>query len=481
MTNLEQLIEKQIVITSYEAIDYCVNILKISNEAARKRLQRISSNHIYKVKGICADKKVILWYKDIIKDEIFYEKLVSLLKLHAQQHYYVINALKINYGKVKKLKLASYSISPVEKCKGHKPFYQIILDLKQLELVDEEDEFYVINDKIMDKPSVSNALSLIQNITLNQFHKWIQNTGLISYNKAQFDSSFSTYQFGIVAPSYIKTLTRKPSDKITPAFLIADIVLNREVSSEDIQYFIKKVENAVLRNKSISILPFLIVSTHNPEVHHLLKKNGIIIGNIDELFGASYSETVFGIMDLLINSVDVLQKRPECYLKLIDNIEKLAIGKMNNLKGELFEMAVGYYHSKYCQILEISKKITIENTYREVDVYAVSQEKVIFAECKGRSSEIEDEYIDNWVSDTIPRIYKTVNSWPTICGKKIVFEIWCTGGFTQKSNNLLISKQEKTKRYEIHFYDLNDMYALARKANMKHLKDVFSKYYSKKI
>ncbi|UKI18491.1 MAG: hypothetical protein L6V80_03100 [Bacteroidales bacterium] len=93
-------------------------------------------------------------------------------------------------------------------------------------------------------------------------------------------------------------------------------------------------------------------------------------------------------MNLMENAGAILKTNPEQYLSLLANIEKLAIGKTNNLKGDLFEMTVGYYHGQICQSLEIGKNVYYEQEHREIDVFALYQNKVVVAECKGYNKKI---------------------------------------------------------------------------------------------
>ena len=236
-----------------------------------------------------------------------------------------------------------------------------------------------------------------------------------------------------------------------------------------------------MTNQVAKSLPFLLINTHKENVYSLLKRNGIIVANIDELFGKDYSSTLNGILNLLENAGAILKKDPKSYLTLIDNIEKLAIGKTYNLKGELFEMTVGLFHSQQCQSLDISKKIYYDSKEVEIDVYAVYQDKVVFAECKGYNYPIDNEYIQQWITVKIPTVRKWALSCESLSNKKIVFEIWCTGGFLESSQNILIEAGQKTKKYLIQYYDLNKMNQVAKEQKMTHFRRVLKSYYTKEI
>lgn len=479
MTKISNYIKNKTVTVSSDVVSYCVNILGITETNARKRIQRLPV-HILKIKGICSNKQSIIYLRDNWAKDDYFEKLVVLLSNHAKQHYAIISALQIHSGVVEKDKLASYSISPIKKVKGHKMFNTIIEDLEKLNLITEDDTFYYLSyDRV--NHIRSKAQSLVQKITLLHFNEWARNIGLISYDKTKFNADFSNYQFGMVAPSYIKSLTSKPKSKIIPAFVTADILICSNIMPDDVSFIVKKMENISMQNQSAKFIPFLLTNSHNKDVYNLLKSNGIVVGNIDELFGNKYSETVLGIINLIEHAGAILKKNPEQYLKLLGNIEKLSIGKTYNLKGDLFEMVVGYYHGKLCQLLEIGKTIFHDDNHHEIDVYALYQDKVVFAECKGYNHNIDDDYVKYWLSVKIPSIREWALSCDSLKTRKIEFELWCTGGFTYDSNQLLSELKQKTKKYSIDFFSLEDMRQLARDKKVDHFEKIIKTYYTKEV
>ena len=351
MISIEQFIRNKIVTSSSDVIDFCVQELNLEEDVARKRIQRLPDT-IYRYKGMCFSRQSILYHKDDWMIEGFTEAVVAVLRKYAKQHYVVIKALEMHGGYIPIDKLASYSMSPVELVKGHKSFNSVILDLKNLHLIGEGDTGYVLySDAVNQKRS--KAKNLIHNVTLEHFNNWARNIGLISYNSTKYNSTCSRYQFGLVAPSYVRTLTYKSTGgNIVPAFVVADILIG-DLDQDAILFLTQKLSNMVGLNHNSKYLPFFITDSHDADIYRTLKEAGVIIGNVDELFGEQYSCTIKGILNLIENAGAILKTNPEQYLSLLANIEKLAIGKTNNLKGDLFEMTVGYYHSQLCQSLEI--------------------------------------------------------------------------------------------------------------------------------
>lgn len=480
MISIEKYIESEIVVSSGDAIRYGETSLGITNEAARKRLQNLPKD-IYKIKGICRAKQSILYCKDSWGSTEFFDKLIEVLKKDAQQHYAVLNAINLHHGVISKDILPEYTISPVGKVKGHKSLNTIIEDLIFLRLIKETDDTYELLGCAYNNERKSEALNVIHKITLEDFREWGRNIGLFSYNSADFHKEISSYSFAMTAPSYIKGLVSKSQKKPIPAFIVVDILLNRDIRKDDIGFFIKKLENVSMCNPA-KIIPFLLIGTHDQDVYHTLKSNGIIVGNIDELFGKKYSESLYGILNLMENAGAILKRNPDQYLNLLKSIEALSTGKTYNLKGALFEMAVGYFHSQQsCKTLDVSKKVSYSGKCREIDVYAEYHNRVVFAECKGYNSKIEDDYVEKWLSEKIPVIRDWALHQDHIKNKQFVFEIWSTGGFTDESYNKLSMAHEKTKKYQIDFYDANKMLQTAKEQNIPHFIELLKTYYLKEI
>ena len=479
MTYIKKFIANKVVTSSSEVVRTCVEELGISEENARKRLERISTG-IVKIKGICRNGQSILYIEGIRQDSTFHEALLDTLEKSATQHYLLLRALQLYGGAIPKEKLASFSSSPVLDTRGHKSFSSIISDLKRLGLIKESETSYALKEDNVNEKKAK-AIDLVQSIALNHFCDWARNIGLISYYSFKFNSEFSQYQFGLVAPSYIKSLSSTNGEKVRPAFLLADVLVMEGIIESDVLFISKKLENISCKNKNVRFIPFLLVTTHSQDVYQKLKASGIIVGNLDELFGNKYSEVLTGILTLVENAGVILRKNPDQYLRLIDNIEKLAVGRTYNLKGTLFEMAVGLFHGLQCQSLEISKKVYAGGKEAEIDVYAIYQDRVFFAECKGYNYAVEDEYVEKWLSVKI----NTIRAWALSCeslqNRRVEFEIWSTGGFDEKALNRLSQMKAKTKKYSIEYFDMVKMLSIAKVKKATSFEKVLREHYKREL
>ena len=261
----------------------------------------------------------------------------------------------------------------------------------------------------------------------------------------------------------------------TYQFVVADFLIGNKKNEVDIDFFLKKIE--VLRSITTmpTFLPFLVTDYLDLNIFKKLKERGVIIALVDRMFGRGYKELIEALINSITNAGAILKNDPEAYLKLIDSINKLAIGKTNNLKGDLFELAVGYYHGQKCKGLNVGKIINFQGEQREIDVLAVYESKIIIAECKGYKSKISKEEIEKWVSEKINLIRKWLNSIDVYAQKEFVFEHWSTGGYTDEAIEYICKLQPK--KYKLDFIDSEKMLEKSKEIESKKFKQILKEYY----
>jgi len=449
----------------------------LSREAIRKRLSRISEP-IFKIQGFFKDNQTFFYHINHYNDDRFYDSLRNALKKSAKRYFAIIVALEYHHGYILKEDLATYSFSPVKNLKSHKKFSIIIEDLIKLKLVIEEDDYYKLTERISIRTSNNfnyyKAIELSKQVIGNQFYNYSKSIGLISYEKGKFNSEFAKFQFSFTAPSYICGLVKYGS-KIQPAFVVADILLGKINDETSIDFFLQKIQIIKTQTTS-SFLPFLITNGLTQEAFKKLKENGIIIGLVNKLFGEEYEELLKSLISVVTNAGTILKTNPDAYLQLLLQLNKLVDGKTNNLRGDLFELAVGYYYSNLCQSLDIGKKINFQGNYKEVDVYATFQDKFIICECKAYKTSIDLKIVENWLSTKVPFIYNAIREYNF--DKEIVFEFWSTSGFTEEAIRFLQEKQSNLKKYKLEFYSEKEILNKARKSKANKIVEIMREYFS---
>lgn len=484
MTYLEKLIKDKGPILSSELLESLMNKeTSISNEAARKRLSRLGKD-VFRIKGLFADGQILFYDREDYGTEVYYSGLSGALRKAGKQYYIILQSLDYHYGQLKLIHLPTYSVNPILDLKGHITFHTALEKLIRLNLVQVDKEFVTVSSEITDNnPNHKRAkgVEVAKNFLLIQFNDWSRKIGLVSYNSSKFHSEFGKYQFNFVSPSYIGSLPKIRGKKIVPAFVVADILIGNTVNESQVEFFINKIKALKFQRNLAKFIPFLIVESIDTKALNTLKAQGVVIGFVNELFGGKYKDLLNSLIGLVTNAGAILKKNPEAYLDLISKLNKLVDGKTNNLRGDLFELAVGYYQGRICKTIDIGKIINHGGQRREIDVFGLLPNKVYISECKGYNHKVPEEEVEIWLTEKVPVIRKWVLDQPSLSNRELVFEFWSTGGFTKEARKYLEKRKSITTKYGIEFYNLDEMVIKSKTISSKKFTEILREYYIKEI
>jgi hypothetical protein len=455
----------------------------ISDSAIRKRISRLNSD-IYRIKGLFTDNQILYFKSELYGTPEYFTGLVNALKKAGKQYYTILKSLDFHHGYLKSDVLACYSINPVEKLKGHVLYESILERLKNLNLIYEEEGNIILLDSISENLHNirrSKGIEVAKNFILIQFSDWSRKLGLVSYFSSRFLSEFGKLKFNFVGPSYIGSLPKITGQKIIPAFVIADILIGNPIHEVNIEFFISKIE--ILKNQfNLSpFIPFLIVDSLDTHSLNKLKSKGVVIGFINDLFGDKYKELLNSLINVVTNAGAILKKNPDAYLELINKLNKLVSGKTNNLRGDLFELAVGYYHSRFCKNMDIGRIINLDGVQKEIDVFSIYPNGIVISECKGYNRPIDRNEIDIWLGNKLPIIRKWILKQHSFSNHELTFEFWSTGGFTKDAEDLINVRKQSTKKYTIKTFNLEQMMELSKNSKTNKLTEILQDYYIKTI
>jgi hypothetical protein len=447
VTKVEQFIESQGPILSSELANYLTRTLGLDNAIARKRVQRLKSP-IHKLNGLFSESQSLVYHASIFRKEIYFEKLREAFEKAGKRNFAIITSIDYHFGVIKKADLANYSFSPINHIKGHQQMSTIIDNLIRANvLLDYDDVHYQLHPYISGttEPDLRHykAIEFSKNLVLNQFYNWSRNIGLSSFNKGDFNSEVGGFQFAYTAPTYISGLVQYVKGSPKPGFLVADILIGNKAGISEVDFFVQKTNAIKASNPSIRLFPILITDGVDIDALNKLKKAGVLMATIREVFGENYDELLKTLINTITNAGEVLRTNPDAYINLMLQLTKLVDGQTFNLRGDLFELAVGYYHGQFCKFLEIGKKVKIENDIkgREIDVFANYENKICLVECKGYNYPLDEDYVLRYLNEIVPALRKWFLA-SSFNNKTLIFEIWSTGGFTNEALELLSKAQE---------------------------------------
>jgi len=455
---------------------------QVSSDAARKQISR-ANGRVKRKGGFFINKQYFLYLYSQENTNEFYENLLLALKSSARRLYHVIHAITQNKGFMSEAELANYSCSPVKNLMGHKRIDTIMAHLIELNFIihDPENKLYKLNKQVFDSEQLdiqkSKAIEVARSFIIDQFIDWARKIGLSSYNTGQANGEFAKFQWAYTSPSYAGTMPIASKGKLLPGFIIADIFIQSKASEDDISFFLDKL--AIIRAiKGLPrFIPFLIIDSASDEALAILKKQGVVVGFLDKLFGKGYSKMMQDLVTAVSNAGAILKKNPDQFFQLLAKIKALVEGKTNNLRGDLFEMAVGYYFSKTAQSIDVGKKIWIETLLRELDVFAKYEEKVVIIECKSSKTPMTEEEAQKWCSK-VTLLRQWLVSSDAYYDKRHVFELWSLGGFEENAKNTL-EKASKAKKYNFIYFGKEEILARARQSNDQKFLKILNEYFIK--
>lgn len=453
----------------------------ITPVAARKQISRASAP-VRKLRNISFDNNQKFIYLDEhFNSDIFFNKLLESIETDSKAYWHFIKAVKNHSGFLTLDQLAAFSSSPIKPLRGHRSSEKIINDLLFTKiLLEYQDDIVQINPLIESSSSYARyrAFEIAKKAVLNDFYDWARKINLVSFNKGKLLTNkpeFYKFQWCFTAPSYVQGLSR---NKTAPGFLIADIFLGKQLSLDDVDFFLSKIHILRQGARISPFLPVLIMEGTENDAFAKLKSEGVLLGFIDKLFGSEYYQMLRSLVNIIENATTVIIQNPDQYFQLLETLSKLE-GKASNLRGDVFELAVGYYYSQYSQYIEVNKSIEERESgkRKEIDVFVkLPQNELRIIECKGYNYPLDEPFVKKWLTENIPLIRKWIINQDHLKDRNLIFELWSTGGFEINALKMLVKSANNTRRYDIRYYGKTEILGLAK--GHKNLERIVSNYFN---
>lgn len=475
MTSIKKILNEKGPLMSNELSSIIEKLEKTSYNTASQRVAR--NNKILKIKGYFVSNLSLCYLEKHIEDGLLYEVLNKAMFENEKKYWYTLNALELHGGIINQKVLECYTNYPVIELKGHLPFRKIIQKFIKSNILNFNNEYYYISPKL--KKTNFNSLTYktieaIKENILTDFGNLNRNIGLISYNTAEKYAEFGKFRWAFKGVSNITGLMQGNK----PGFVLADIIIGTSITEKDVSFFVEKIKHIQSFTNASRIIPFLIVDDLGKEALNSIKSHGIAVGFIKELFGQKYADTIKELISVLNNAGASLKSSPEKYLDLIKELKKYNEGLANNIRGALFEFVVGHIHSLDSNSsIDLGREIYENDSRHEMDVLAVYNDKIVIAECKAKRSKADIEVVDKWLGLKIPAFKKWIEKQETWNKKKIEFEFWSTGGFTDDAIEKLEEISSSATRYKVSYFNPDDIRNKALSLKNKKLKEALDDFF----
>lgn len=457
-------------------------VARILSEAEGAKLnsasQRVSrAKEIIQIKGFFKSNQSLCYLPQHSENAELLNIVSKAMYEYGRKYWYTFNALKMHEGVISTKYLECYTNYPVFPLKKHIPFPEVMQKFVSENILVFNGSDYIFSPKfsnIIANPLTHQTIELIKDSVLASFHSLTRNIGLISYDSGELFAEYGKLRWGFKGVSYVLGVKK---NNTKPGFLLADILVGKRFYKDDVLFFVEKIKLVQSYKNAPNLIPFLLIDNLDKEAFIFLKQNGVVVGFIKELFGEDYARALRELITILTNAGASLKSNPDKYLDLIAELKKYNEGLANNIRGALFEFVVGHIHSGSCQSLNLGRQIISQTGRHEMDVLAIYSDKVVISECKALKSKIDNETIQKWTNKKLPAFRKWILTQETFKEKRIEFEYWSTGGFTDDAIETLNKLISSSTAFKVSYFGPTELRNKAKEMKNKKLKETLDNFF----
>lgn len=458
----------------------------ISQEAARKRVSR-ARGVVRRLEGLnFPNREQFLFLSKQSRTQDFRGKLIAALQNSGTSYGRALVALRSRRGAIPSLHFPGASGLPVEDTKGQLLCSQVLDQLQKLGLLTRTStpEGDIIGLK--DSPLLSNRRSaalIVEDVTLSVMKPWLVNlgwtsSGVLALRSANTAPKFGQYRFDLVGPTYLRALTDFRRGRLINGFIIADILLDREITLTDLGPFFSKLAVLVNQKRSTRLQPMFIADGFEYEALNQLRAKGCMVARPETIFGVDIASQLRELINTIEHAAVALTRDTEGVFRLLGKIAKLE-GSSLNLRGVVLELIVAHLFQFDGYTIDIRRQIRSKGgDAAEIDVMASNRKEVICVECKGKSPGrlVGVDEIQTWIRTTIPRIRSWLNSRNDFPARRY-FKFYASTGYEDEAIALIETIRESSRDQSIRFYEGKDVILQLRENKEASLIDIFREHF----
>ena len=334
------------------------------------------------------------------------------------------------------------------------------------------------------------ARLIAERIALIGVRDWARQLGFVSYDavKTREDGEIEemprvgTFEWDMSGPCYLFPMrTYSTNAEMLPGFFVCDIALNGRVNAEEISAFVKKCITLRSLAKVGRCLQVFVAESYSLEALRQLRAEGIIPATTESLFGSDVAEALKSLCSLLIATTALIES-PGALEEIFEGLSRIE-GAASTLRGSLFEFAVAQIAKTTFLGCNAEVNRIVQDglgRHAEIDVLAiVRNHEVVFIECKGVHplSVVDDDEVVKWLDQRIPVLRgaaKQHSEWRDLRQR---YEIWSSGGYTDKALSLIVERQQQTSKYIIEARDGDYIHAEVRASKDKGLIRTYEEHF----
>lgn len=333
---------------------YLIEQYSLSPEAARKRIQRArQAKELLTANFNLSHNQQFVYLKGQQGTKLLRTNLLKTIKSTNSALRLPLSGLAARGGLLPAELFATFSGLPIS---GREPTAQTALDvlLECGMVVRQPDTGCLQLDPLflnlpLEQAKMNGRLSSEQ-IVLAVFSDWLKLQGLISKH---FDLRGGSTQFGfhhwdLKAPCSKYPFALGYGEKKNLGYIVADVILGRQLTLLDVDYFFHKCE-VIRRNRKMPyFFAWLIADRFEYDVIEKAQVHGVVCTTPRNLFGKQLASLALLLGELMEGKDFAVKKTEDIIYKIgemLDQFDYLE-STNGNLRGALFETMVGHWLSR---------------------------------------------------------------------------------------------------------------------------------------
>lgn len=469
----------------------------ISSSAARQRITRARSEY-KRLAGLRFAKNArFIYLEEHFGDAQFWAAMERAFASSGKSYWGAVVGLKAKGGRCPKSLFPIICGAPLSRTGQLSPD-RILERLSAINLLEE------VQDEKLGQPYVefrphsyfaqsaaeTNAVLMAEFVALQGIKDWARRIGFGSYGKFRVRDEtelpvVSSVAWDITAPSYLRPLVSARGGTLRPGFFVCDINLNGAIDDDQVNLFLRKYDMAAAPINVAPIMPFLVAETFTSSAFDKAKAAGIGAVTLSNLFGEAVSKALQDLIKLLSDTGATAAVNPEHLARVMAELTKIE-GAANNLRGALFELAIGslvkdvedgFVRTGY----EITNYLSGRKAEIDVLLDKPDEKTSLVLECKAKTpgSKVSLAEVQKWYSDRVPLIGETLRQDRHYLDKKLVFEMWTNATFHECAWSWLNTQNRSFENYSIAWKDGAEIKRYAQKAKNGAIRKVLDEHYFK--
>lgn len=334
--------------------------------------------------------------------------------------------------------------------------------------------------KLSDKRLIGRMFA--ENICLHALRDWLKlqgfaaNSSTVRGKNSQVSPQFGYYQWDLVAPSYLSVMRTYASGSVDPGFIVADIILGRQLSVDDVQYFFQKCSSVKFNKNHRPFVPMLVADWFERDAFLAGRQQGAVFTTPKNLFGKNFARA----LDFIVQIIEGRHNPEILMVGLLESCNSIThlSSALKEMKKIVFITFAGHSYQKLR-----SSKVTYGGTVsdwlnanesHQIDMLFEKSDKEFTAvKCHYSENPVSIEIVDQWFRKTVPSIHLTFSDNPDVAACE--YSIWSSSSFTSAARARLQQLTDDNLPYRISWKTGDEVHSLVKSSTEENIFKAFER------